>query len=284
MEPSDRQHQRAPSPIGDGTLLPQGQMALKIGVMGGAQPSIQAEYLETAAHLGRAIADVGCVVITGACPGLPLAAARGAKENGGIVIGISPALSLDEHAYKYESPTLAHDVLIFTGSGLMGREVVNIRSSDIVVIVGGSSGTLGELAIAYDEGKLIGVLVGSGGISDMVQAILATCDKDTGARVLYDEDPRRLIQRLLEVYRLEHYRRPSVFCRRGTEAQPTSTDGSQQDVICRMWVAPGKAAARRTTSDQRFVFCSLQCAARFDADRQQYEANPANTRHVDDGD
>jgi len=128
-------------------------MALKIGVMGGAQPSIQAKYLETAAHLGRAIADAGCVVITGACPGLPLAAARGAKENGGIVIGISPALSLDEHAYKYESPTLAHDVLIFTGSGLMGREVVNIRSSDIVVIVGGSSGMLGELAIAYDEGK-----------------------------------------------------------------------------------------------------------------------------------
>ena len=39
----------------------------------------------------------------------------------------------------------------------MGREVVNIRSSDIVVIVGGRSGTLGELAISCDEGKLIGV-------------------------------------------------------------------------------------------------------------------------------
>ena len=38
----------------------------------------------------------------------------------------------------------------------MGREVINIRSSDIVAIIGGRSGTLGELAISYDEGKLSG--------------------------------------------------------------------------------------------------------------------------------
>src|SRR5207244_9938763 len=52
------------------------------------------------------------------------------------------------------------DVLIYTGSGLMGREITNIRSCDIVVIVGGRIGTLGEFAIAYDEGRLIGVLTG----------------------------------------------------------------------------------------------------------------------------
>ncbi len=65
------------------------------------------------------------------------AVGRGAKQAGGTVIGISPGLSLEEHAFKYESPTIHHDVLIFTGSGLMGREVVNIRSSDIVVIISG---------------------------------------------------------------------------------------------------------------------------------------------------
>src|SRR5438093_12370710 len=42
----------------------------------------------------------------------------------------------------------------------MGREITNIRSCDIVVIVGGRIGTLGEFAIAYDEGRLIGVLTG----------------------------------------------------------------------------------------------------------------------------
>src|SRR5262245_15945972 len=142
-------------------------MRLKIGVMGGATGVMTPEILEKAHALGRAIARSGCILVTGGCPGLPLASACGAKEEGGFVVGISPGLSLDEHVYKYGSPTEFHDVLIFTGSGLMGREVVNIRSSDIVVIVGGRSGTLGELAIAYDEGKLIGVWTGTGGISDL---------------------------------------------------------------------------------------------------------------------
>jgi uncharacterized protein (TIGR00725 family) len=220
-------------------------MPLKIGVMGGAGSSIPQDQRDKAVRLGEAIADAGCVMITGACPGLPLAAARGAKDRGGMVVGISPGLSLDEHAYKYGSPTLAHDVLIFTGSGLMGREVVNIRSSDIVVIIGGSTGTLGELAIAYDEGKLIGVLTGTGGISDMVKEILAACNKETGARVVYDHDPRRLVEKLLDVYRTEHFRRPSVFCRGTSEALPAPTEGSQQDLVCGMWIAPGTAAARR---------------------------------------
>src|SRR6516164_8967572 len=187
-------------------------MALKIGVMGGATGAIQRHHMEKAHFLGKAAAENGCILITGACPGLPLASACGAKQAGGTVVGISPGLSLDEHLNKYHSPAEFHDVLIFTGSGLMGREVVNIRSSDIVVFIGGRSGTLGELAIAYDEGKLIGVLTGTGGISDLVADILVACQKDTGAQVVYDAAPCRLIKRLLRVYRTTHIRRPSCFC------------------------------------------------------------------------
>lgn len=253
-----------------GSALYRQPMRLKIGVMGGAAIDIEPKYLQRAYALGEAVADAGCVVVTGACPGLPLAAARGAHERGGTVIGISPALSLDEHAFHYESPTLAHDVLIFTGSGLMGREVVNIRSSDIVVIIGGSSGTLGELAIAYDEGKLIGVMTGTGGISDMAREILDTCHKATGARVIYEEDPSRLIEQLLEVYQAEHYRRPSVFCRRTEDEVPESVEGSQQDPVCSMWVPPRQATARRTRNGKSYVFCSLQCAERFDRDPETY--------------
>ncbi len=236
--------------------------------MGGASTNVASAVLEKALRLGRAIARSGCVTITGACPGLPLAAAHGAKLEGGLVVGISPGLSLDEHAFRYESPTLDHDVLIFTGSGLMGREVVNIRSSDMVTIVGGSSGTLGELAIAYDEGKLIGVLTGTGGISDMVRAILDACNKPTGARVLYDDDPERLVDRLLAAYREEHFRRPSVFCRDSAariQGEGELIPGGQQDPVCGMWVVPDRAAARRHRGDQLVVFCSLQCAERYDA-------------------
>jgi len=94
----------------------------------------------------------------------------------------------------------------------MGREITNIRSCDIVVIAGGRTGTLGELAIAYDEGRLIGVLTGTGGITVMVEEIIRICQKDTGACVLYDDDPPRLIDRLIEYYRTTHFRKPSCFC------------------------------------------------------------------------
>ena len=163
-------------------------MKLKIGVMGSATGTILKSQKKIAYELGRAIAQNDCLTITGACPGLPLEAAKGAHEAGGIVVGISPALSGLEHVNRYHSPLEYHDVLIYTGSGLMGREVVNIRSSDIVVIIGGRSGTLGEFSIAYDEGKLIGVLDSSGGIASEIRNIVKIVKKRTGAKVIYSKE------------------------------------------------------------------------------------------------
>lgn len=175
-------------------------MKLKLGVMGSASGKLGESHKDIAYKLGAVIAEKDCITITGACPGFPLEAARGASENGGLVVGISPALSQIEHIERYDSPIAYHDVLIFTGSGLMGREVVNIRSSDIVIIIGGHSGTLGEFSIAYDEGHLIGVLAGSGGIADEIERIIKIIDKNTGAVVLYESDPRVLVEKLIAHY------------------------------------------------------------------------------------
>ena len=186
---------------------------LTIGVMGSANRDTTSSVSAMAFGLGQSIAKRGFVLISGACPGLPYDCASGARAEGGLSVGISPALSLDEHVHKYHSPSDVYDVLIYTGSGLMGREVTNIRSSDIVVILGGRSGTLGEFAIAYDEGKLIGVLDGSGGITEHIPAIVAGFDdKETGARILYESNPETLITNLVEAYITDHYKKPSCFC------------------------------------------------------------------------
>lgn len=232
-------------------------MAIKVGVMGGASDVAVPDHLQRAHALGRAIAARGCVLVTGACPGLPLAAACGAKQAGGLVVGVSPAMSLEEHVGKYASPTAFHDVLVYTGSGLMGREVINIRTSDVVVIVGGRSGTLGELAIAYDEGKLIGVLTGMGGISGMVADILAACGKNTGSQVVYEADPDRLIDELLRLYPAPA--RPAGQGQEG-EAQPTV-----EDPVCGMRILRQAAVAERVRDGTRYWFCSRACAERFDA-------------------
>ena len=185
-------------------------MKLKIGVMGSATGKHSPKHRKLAFDLGRVIAEEGCIMVTGACPGLPLESAKGAHSADGLVVGISPGLSEWEHVHKYHSPVEYHDVLIFTGSGLMGREVVNIRSSDIVVIAGGRSGTLGEFSIAYDEGKLIGVLEGTGGITSEIRTIVGIICKKTGAKVIYDTDPQNLVKELIAYYRREHFKRPTV--------------------------------------------------------------------------
>ncbi len=196
------------------SLLPDGSptgLALKIGIMGSASGNMTKQHLSRSYRLGQAMAEHGCICITGACPGLPYETAKGVKSKGGLVVGISPGLSLQEHIYKYHSPTSYTDVLIFTGSGLMGREITNIRSCDIVVIVGGRSGTLGEFSIAYDEGKLIGVLTGTGGIADFLTEIEKVIRKETGSTIIYDSSPTRLLKKLLKEYSVRHFKNASIF-------------------------------------------------------------------------
>lgn len=175
-------------------------MNVQIGVMGSAGGRISPEELTLARRLGHRIGELGCTIVTGACPGLPHAAVLGAHAAGGVSLGISPALSREEHVNVYASPLQPYTTMVFTGSGLMGRETHNIHSSDFVVFVGGRSGTLGEFCIAYDEGKLIGVLLGSGGISDDLPRIAKLVQKDTGSILITGDQPESLVDRLLEVH------------------------------------------------------------------------------------
>src|SRR5581483_12414240 len=99
------------------------------GVMGSAGGSITEPELALARRVGRRIAERGCTIVTGACPGLPHAAVVGATESGGTSLGISPALSREEHVNVYGSPLQPYTTMVFTGSGLMGRETHNIHSS-----------------------------------------------------------------------------------------------------------------------------------------------------------
>ena len=205
------------------TRDPRTGLQVRIGVMGSAADGLGPAVTEMCRTLGQTIAKRGCCLLTGACPGMPHETVLGARTAGGHVIGISPGATLKEHVEVFHSPYREYDVMIFTGMGLMGRELLNIYSSDIVIVVGGRSGTLGEFAIAYEAGPLIGGLQGTGGITmaipDLERNLAA---KQTGAEVLYDDDPARLIDRLLHRYQSQDYVcpcHPQQLNRQGSSAQ-----------------------------------------------------------------
>jgi uncharacterized protein (TIGR00725 family) len=156
---------------------------------------------DKAERLGAAIASRGCVLVTGATTGLPDLVSRAARRHGGLTVGISPAISEAEHVQAYCYPTDAADVMIYTGFALKGRNVINVRSSDIVIIIGGGMGTLNELTIAYDEGKVIGVLEGTGGIADHLSEIVAFTNKASTARLLIATEPEHLVDQCLSAWR-----------------------------------------------------------------------------------
>jgi uncharacterized protein (TIGR00725 family) len=176
-----------------------------IGVMGAsandALSEAEASRLKSLAEeLGAAIAKAGCILITGATTGLPHLVAKAFRTNGGFALGISPAENQREHLGRYRLPDDGADVIIYSGFGYKGRNVVNVRSSDIVLIVGGATGTLNEFTIAYDEGKIIGVLEGSGGVADGMREIIKVCNKRTTGRVFFDRDPASLIAQCLDAF------------------------------------------------------------------------------------
>jgi uncharacterized protein (TIGR00725 family) len=167
-----------------------------VGVFGSSGAEMGKNAAAKARSLGKAIAGKGCILLTGACTGLPHEAARAAKENGGMVIGVSPAGDLQGHR-EQGYPDDCFDFIVFTGFGIKGRNVVLVRSCDAAVFMSGRTGTLNEFTIAYDEGKRIGVLAGSGGTTGMIDTIVKSAGKDTGASVVSREDPAELVEILL---------------------------------------------------------------------------------------
>ena len=183
-------------------------MKLKIGVMGSAlergEAKVFARSRKLAFEVGKAIAEHNCILINGACGGIPEMAAKGARNADGMVVGVSPAENMHEHLHKYKFPTKEFDIIFFTGFGFKGRNVVNVSNCDAVIIVSGHMGTLNEFSIAYNEGMVIGVMQGSKGIADFVDDIIRIANKKTGAQVVYDSDPHALVSKVIKAINRKH--------------------------------------------------------------------------------
>lgn len=170
-------------------------MKIKIGVMGSAEEI--PDVCQKAEALGRAIAARDAILLTGATTGLVFVTGKAARDAGATHVGISPAHNADEHVERYALPLDACDAIIYTGFGLKGRNVVLVRSCDLVIFISGSIGSLNEFTIAYDEGKVIGCLTGTGGVADGIKRLTEIFPKKTKSRIFYADDPVQLIDKCL---------------------------------------------------------------------------------------
>ena len=180
-------------------------MNIKVGVMGSAgdAPGVSDKeaLAEKANALALALAERPMLLLTGATTGIVYVVGKAAYEAGILHVGISPANDRVEHVGRYKLPLDACNLIIYTGFGLKGRNVVLVRSCDIVLFIAGAMGSLNEFTIAHDEGKVIGCLTGTGGVADEVDYLLKKFSKTTNARVFQDEDPGRLLDTCLNELR-----------------------------------------------------------------------------------
>ncbi len=109
-----------------------------IGVCGGA--TITEKTAELALQVGREIAKRDAILVCGGLSGVMKYAAKGAKEEGGMTIGILPGNSRDT-----ANPYI--DIPIVTGMGV-SRNVILVKTSECIIAIDGKYGTLSEIAIA----------------------------------------------------------------------------------------------------------------------------------------
>lgn len=178
-------------------------LKVKIAVSGAAETDHCApDALEKTKELGHEIARQGVVLVTGATTGAPYWAAIGAKEEDGFVIGISPAATEQEHVKKYDLPLDYHDLIVYTGFGYSGRNLLLTRSADAVIITCGRIGTLNEFTDVFEDNKPIGILTGSGGMADEIDDIVAKAFRGPG-KIVYNSDPKKLVEEVLELVKKE---------------------------------------------------------------------------------
>lgn len=116
-------------------------------------PSRAAEHeVDLARRAGAELAARGIAVVTGGLGGVMAAAATGAREAGGVAIGLLPGLDR-------AAAGAGHTVVLPTGLGEL-RNGLLVRSADAVLAIGGSWGTLSEIALAVRTGRLVVSLAG----------------------------------------------------------------------------------------------------------------------------
>jgi len=165
-----------------------------IAVLGGAT-RYSAKDIASAYKIGREIAAKGKNVMTGGTTGIPYAAAIGAKQAGALVVGVSPASSLEDHVLRFGKPLDYADLILYTGVGIPGRSSILMQTVLGSIFIGGEIGTLNEFTAGWMSGQnVLGVLLDADGISNRFKDILSDLQTTWGSKTIFHSDPVKLVE------------------------------------------------------------------------------------------
>ncbi|MEA2045166.1 MAG: TIGR00725 family protein [Euryarchaeota archaeon] len=131
---------------------------MQVAVIGAGECEEETRLL--AREVGRRIAEAGHVLISGGLGGVMEAASQGAREAGGLTVGVLPGVRGSQNSYV--------DVAIATGMS-HARNAIVVRSADAAIALPGSYGTLSEIALALKMGRRV-VDLGGWDVDGMVKA------------------------------------------------------------------------------------------------------------------
>ncbi len=172
-------------------------LKLKIGVCGAAETSMcGVNAYDQGKELGREIVKQGGILVSGATTGFPMWSAMGAKEEKGVSIGISPASNEKEHVNTYRLPLDYMDLIIYTGFGFPGRDLLFTRSCDAVIIGCGRIGTIHEFTVAFEDHKPIGILEGAWKTDETIKTIIERANRPND-QIIFDKDIKSLVKKVI---------------------------------------------------------------------------------------
>ena len=154
---------------------------LKIAVFSSAYHSPEKEHTQMAVTLGKYLAEKECLVMTGGCIGLPSQVAQSAQNHGAETIAYYPDISEKEliknqKIHNNDIKGIYSEKKYY--EGFTQRSIEMIKDADAAIVFNGRLGTLSEFTVGVEEGLAIGVIEGSGGVSNEIRNLCKIVGRD----------------------------------------------------------------------------------------------------------
>ena len=166
---------------------------IQILIIGNNENGFTPELEKAAYETGIEVAKSGAILVTGGLGGVMKAACHGAKDAGGLTLGIIPQ----------NDPSFANeycDIVVPSGIGL-ARDFLTALSGDGVIIIGGGSGTLNETCAAYMHKKPIVAIKTTGGVAEKYAD--QYLDHRQNVKIIGVTTPKEAVKTILDIINSE---------------------------------------------------------------------------------